>query len=188
MPKKSELVRYVQEYLGQELRAVSSRTVELAQSILSLEEGALIYKYSEDGYEAVNSALRNSSGETQTQMGKFLDMTIRKLPDYRGLVYRCANLNPRQLQTYIDACEKNSILVEHTFISTSASYSVANMFGGNCKFEMISRSGKLIEKYAKYGTGSGQNEHEVLFRPNRKFRVLEVTKLIGHSLIVMEEI
>jgi len=82
-----------------------------------------------------------------------------------------------ELQNYIDAFEKNSILVEHSFVSTSASYSIANMFGGNCKFEMISRSGKAIESYAKYGIGSGQNEYEVLFRPNRKFRVLEVTKM-----------
>ena len=33
-----------------------------------------------------------------------------------------------------------------------------------------------------FGWMSGQNELEVLFRPNRKFRVLEVTKMTDHTL------
>jgi hypothetical protein len=80
------------------------------------------------------------------------------------------------------------LLVEHSFVSTSISYSIANMFGGDCRFEMISKTGKEIEKYAKYGLQSGQNEHEVLFPPNCKFAVLEVTKMSDHTLIILEEL
>ena len=188
MANKSKLAKYVHEYLEFELRSVSTGPVSLAASDLSMEERTLIYKYSEDGYEIANRSLRKSLGQTHTQFGKFLETTLKKLPDYKGLVYRSANLSPAELDRYMKAFEKNTILVEHSFISASTSYATANMFGGNCKFEMISKTGKQIELYAKYGLESGQNEYEVLFRPNRKFTVLQVTKMSAHTLIIMEEI
>ncbi|HEY8780983.1 MAG TPA: hypothetical protein VIM16_05145 [Mucilaginibacter sp.] len=46
----------------------------------------------------------------------------------------------------------------------------------------------MIEKFAKYGFHSGQNEMEILFRPNRRFTILEVTKLNDVTLILMEEL
>jgi hypothetical protein len=137
MTKKSKLAKYVHEYLESELRSVSTGPVSLVESDLSIEERTLIYKYSEDGYEGANWSLRKSLGQTHTQFGKFLETTLRKLPDYKGLVYRSANLSPAELDRYMQAFEKNTRLVEHFFISTSTSYDTANMFGGNCKFEMI---------------------------------------------------
>jgi hypothetical protein len=187
MTKKSTLAKYVHEYLEFELRLITIGPVGLAESDLSMEERTLIYKYSEDGYESANRSLRKSLGQTHTQFGKFLETTLRKLPDYKGLVFRSANLSHTELDRYIQAFNKSTILVEHSFISASASYDIAAMFGGNCKFEMISKTGKAIELYAKYGLESGQNEYEVLFRPNRKFGVLEITKMSGHTLIIMEE-
>jgi hypothetical protein len=47
---------------------------------------------------------------------------------------------------------------------------------------------KEIELFTKYGFGSGQNEKEVLFRPNRRFNILEVTKSKSVTLILMEEV
>jgi len=185
MTKRSKLVKYVHEYLEFELKSVS---IGLVASDLSMEERTLIYKYSEDGYESANRSLRKSSGQTHTEFGKFLETTLKKLPDYKGLVYRSANLNPAELDRYVQAYHKNAILVEHSFISTSTSYDIANFFGGNCRFEILSKTGKEIALYAKYGLNSGQNEYEVLFRPNRKFTVLQVTKMSGHTLIIMEEI
>ena len=62
------------------------------------------------------------------------------------------------------------------------------MYGKSCQFTIISQTGKDIEKFTKYGFHSGQNEKEILFRPNRKFAVLEVSKLEGSTLILMEEL
>jgi len=46
----------------------------------------------------------------------------------------------------------------------------------------------LPGRTAKYGVGSGQNEYEVLFKPNCKFDILEITKTNGDTLIMMEEV
>jgi hypothetical protein len=188
MAKQSKLVKYVEDYLGYELNAISSGPIAQVKSVLSLAERALIYKYSADGYESVNEALRKSRGKDNTTFGELLGITLKKLPDHKGLVYRNVNLSSAELAVYIDACEKSTILVEHSFISASRSISVASMFGGNCRFTMISQSGKAIEEFAKYGIDSGQNEREVLFGPNSKFDVLEVTKMNDHTLIIMEEV
>jgi len=59
---------------------------------------------------------------------------------------------------------------------------------GKYRFYIISHNGKLIEQFAKYGLHSGQNEKEVLFKPNCKFNILEVTKENGYTLITMEEV
>jgi len=188
MANKSNLIKYVHEHLSHELRLVSANNDSSFETNLSLEEQTLIYKYSEDGYEGVNNSLRVSMGKTHTQLGKFLETTLLKLPDHRGLVYRNANLTATELDRYMHAFIKSAILVEHSFISTSISYGVANMFGGNCKFEIISKTGKAVERYTKYGLNSGQNEYEVVFNPNCGFTILEITKMADHSLIIMEEI
>ena len=83
---------------------------------------------------------------------------------------------------------KNTILVEHSFISTSKSIGIASMYGKSCQFTIIRRTGKEIEEFTKYGVHNGQNEKEILFRPNRRFTVLEVTKLEDGTLILMEEV
>jgi len=107
---KSKLVKFVHEYLENEFQAVSAGHAASVVSDLSLEERALIYKYSEDGYEGVNRSLRESLGKTQTELGKFLDATLKKLPNYQGLVYRSADLSATKLKRYTDAYDKNTIL------------------------------------------------------------------------------
>jgi hypothetical protein len=52
---------------------------------------------------------------------------------------------------------------------------------------IIGKSGKEIEKFAKYGEHHPQNEKEVLFRPNIRFKVLEITKSDNYTLITLEE-
>ena len=60
-------------------------------------------------------------------------------------------------------------------------------FNGNVLFRLYSRSGKEIEKIAKFGTSNPQNEKEVLFKPNSRFKMLEITQETNYSLITMEE-
>lgn len=111
---------------------------------------------------------------------------MTKLPDFEGLVYRGVNLTRKELLKYIVANRVNEVLIEPTFISTSKSRLIAMEFG-NTLFRIFSRTGKDIEKIAKFGTYSPPNEKEVLFKPNRRFRVLEVLDQGASILISMEE-
>ena len=188
MAKQSKLVKYVRSNLDRELAEVKLGPISDIESPLNLEERTLIYKYSEDGYEGVNTILRNSEGGNNTEFGILLDNTLRKLPNYNGLVYRSVNLTEYELKKYEEASEKNTILVEYSFVSTSKSIGIASMFGKNCQFTILSQTGKEIETFTKYGFDSGQNEKEILFRPNRKFSILEITKKDSITLIVMEEV
>lgn len=53
---------------------------------------------------------------------------------------------------------------------------------------IFSRTGKSVEEFAKYGTYHPQNEKEILFRPNLRFKVLQVTKQDAKTLITLEEV
>ncbi len=183
----TNLEKYVHHYCSRELKETQNRLVGVDQ--LSFEEQALIYKYTEDGYEAVNEKLRITKGKGSSDFGKFLDRTLAKLPNYEDIAYRAANLTAGELQRYLDAKANDIIIIEYPFISASKSKMIANQFRNNCQFRVFSRSGKDIEAFAKYGTSHPQNEKEILFRPNCKFRVLEVTKQ-GHKTLItlLEEV
>jgi hypothetical protein len=182
----TKLEEYVRHYCSRELIEVLKKPANTAH--LGVEEQALIYKYTEDGYEALNENLRVSSGRDYSVFGKFLDRTLAKLPDFEDIVYRAVNLTAYEMQKYLDAHANNSILVEHSFISASKSKAVAYEFGNSCQFRIFSRSGKDIEAFAKYGAHHPQNEKEVLFRPNCKFGILEVTNQGNKTLITLEEV
>jgi hypothetical protein len=109
MAKKGKLVKYVSSYLDREFLTVNTGPIADLVSVLSLEERTLIYKYFEDGYEGVNSILRKSLGKNNTEFGRLLDNTLRKLPDYKGVVYRSVNLTSSEIEKYEVACEKNAI-------------------------------------------------------------------------------
>lgn len=58
----------------------SGRINEFPQ--LSVYEKSLIYKYSDDGYKAVNKSLRIHKGKSNTEFGMLLDECLLKLPNY----------------------------------------------------------------------------------------------------------
>ena len=155
---------------------------------LTVYERSIIYKYSEDGYEYVNETLRKSSGASITEFGKVLNSSLSKLENYEGLVFRGVELNPSELQQYIDAMAKNEVIVENAFISATKSQLTAFSFGRNARFIIYSKTGKEIEKIAKFGKHHPQNEKEVLFKSGRSFTVLDVTKEQNYTLITMEEL
>jgi hypothetical protein len=183
----TRLFKYVIHNLSRELEEVKTSEIVYVKSDLSLEERTLIYKYTEDGYEQLNERLRVSKGKDISEFGKLLDKTMAKLPDYEDITFRAADLTDIELQNYLSAHENNGILVEHSFVSTSKSKVIAYGFGKTCRFTIVSKSGKDIEPFAKYGAHHPQNEKEVLFRPNTRFKVLEVTKEGKYTLITLEE-
>ena len=185
---ENAIEKYSKQNLLREIRAIknSDRNTEVPE--LTIYEKSIVYKYSEDGYETVNEILRDSKGKENTEFGKLLNIVLDKLPSFDGLVYRSANLTTLELQRYSEALKTKDSLKEYSFISTSKSRLTAMAFNGNVLFRMYSRSGKEIEKIAKFGPSDPPNEKEVLFKFNRKFKVLEIKEETNYSLITMEEI
>ena len=184
----TKIEKYARKYLQNEIRQIqnSSRNAELSE--LDLFEKAVIYKYSNDGYESLNEMSRRSKGKNLPILGKLLNSTLSKLPNYEGVVYRSANLTKVELKKYEDANKSDSTITEHSFVSSSKSRLIAMEYGGNVLFRILSKTGKEIEKIAKFGIHESSNEREVLFRVNRKFRILEITNQFDYTLITMEEI
>ena len=92
------------------------------------------------------------------------------------------------MAVYIDAEKQGGTVTEHSFISTSKSQLTANGYGRNTRFQIYSRTGKEIEKFAKFGLHNPPNEKEVLFRSGRSFNILEITNEGDYTLIIIEEV
>ena len=80
-------------------------------------------------------------------------------------------------------------------LSASTEVSIARQFlrasPKNCLFIIRSRSGRLIEaasKYGVHGLAPGQNEREVLFRPQTEFEVLGVVAETDFNRITLQEL
>lgn len=180
--------KYAKAHLSKELADVERSERNAQTPELTLYEKAVIYKYSNDGYEALNESLKHGKGHNKNEFGKLLDAALSKLPDFEGLVYRNVTLTKDGLRAYEEAWAGNRPIREYAFISTSKSRFVAMAFGGDVLFRIYSRTGKDVEKIARFGKYSSSNEQEVLFKTNRRFNVLEVSRRESYTLISMEEI
>ena len=184
--KKAE--KYSKRYLTDEIKEIERSERNNETSILTVYEKAVVYKYSNDGFDSLNEDLRKTNGKNNSEFGKLLNSTLSKLNNYIGLVYRGANLTKSEIYKYIDANKVDKIFIEPTFISTSKSRLIAMEYRGNTLFRISSRTGKDIEKIAKFGIHNPQNEQEVLFKPNSCFKVLEIRNESSYTLVTMEEI
>lgn len=182
-----EIEKYVEENFPRILREIStsfraSETIELTNA-----EKALIYKYSDDEYEFVNQYLRTNKGKLN-EFGRFLDKSLDKLPNYKKLCFRAVKLGSNEIEKYEKAYNSSNIITEYSFLSSSSSRLLAIQFNHNVLFRIQSKKGKDIQKIAKFGINSGQNEKEILFRANSKFNVLDITKENNKTLITIEEV
>lgn len=170
------LKSFVSTHLPDELLIIqtSARNIELPE--LNRYEKALIYHYSDDGFQHVNERLRDSNGQDLGEFGNLLKKALKKLPHYVGLVYRNAKLNQTQIRKYEISLKNNSVIAEPTFTSCSRSKLIANEYGGNVTFRILSTTGKNIEAVAKYGLHGSPNEKEVIFVPNTEFSVLDIER------------
>jgi hypothetical protein len=179
--KKSE--KYSKQHLSVELSLIQTTGRVKELPMIDIYEKAIIYKYSNDGYEVLNEELRNNGGQNNSEFGILLERCLNKLPNYQGLVYRGVFLTENEFKKYSHAMQNSVLVTETTFVSTTKSRLLAMEFGTTL-FRIISKSGKEIEKIATFGIYSPPSEQEVLFKPNRSFRVLEII----NDLITLEEI
>lgn len=182
-----ELENYVNDKLSNELNVIRSSNRSLYEKNLTNYEKAVIYKYSNDGFEQLNEDLRE--GKANPQLGVFLDICLEKLPDYEGICYRAIKCSKSSLERYYTAFEKGLLVHEKTFLSCSKSKLLALYFSESPLFIILSKSGKSIENIAKFGIESGgQNEQEILFRLNSKFKVLDITEQDNKIIIKLEQV
>jgi hypothetical protein len=169
---------YAKEYLFREIREIETTNRLNVLPELSVYEKAIIYKYSEDGYEDLNEKLRLSKGEKISIFGILLEECLLKLPDYKDIVYRGNGLSQPEFDQYYSNYESKLPFREHCFFSTSKSKAAASEFNrGKYRvlFTILSKTGKEIESIAKYSS-----EREVLFNRNTEFKVIYFRKLEGN--------
>lgn len=186
--KTNKLEEYSKRQFATEIKEIQSSNRNKECPTLTTYEKALIFTYSNDGYRNINEDLRLSKGKDFSEFALYLDASLSKLPDFEGLVYRKVYLTRTELAVYQTAFYSKKSIKEYTFISTSKSRLTAMMFQGsskfkpNCLFRMFCKTGKEIEKISKF------DEKEVLIRPNKSFRILEMKMESDYNLITMEEI
>jgi hypothetical protein len=183
---KIDLHKFVKNRLTRELEAINNSNRKSYCEELDEFEKAIIYYYTEEGYESLNETLRN--GEPITELGEFLNYSLSKLPDYRLLCYRTMICSKLELKKYYKAFNDNSIVLESSFLSCSKSKLLSLQFSESPLFVIKSKRGKEIEKIAKFGIDSGQNEKEVLFRSNSSFKVLDIKEENNKIVITLEEV
>lgn len=84
---------------------------------------------------------------------------LKKLPDFRGRVFRGISADVKQLKQY----QPGAVVHEQSFFSSSKSQA----FPGNVQFEIQSKRGKHVGPL-----NNKDSEDEVMFLPGTKFKVL----------------
>lgn len=65
---------------------------------------------------------------------------------------------------------------------------MALQFSNSPVFIILSKRGKDIEKIAKFGVDSGQNEKEIVFKSGSRFKVLDIKEAENKITIMLEEV
>lgn len=180
-----ELEKYVHARLEDELRKVR-RDFTNVMPELSDEVKAIIYKYTDDAF-IVNETLRDSRGSKITPFAKHLDTALSTLPNYKNIVFRGVRRTGTRLKKYQNALENQEAIIEYGFTSASLKKEIAREYG-TIILQIFSKSGKLIQNISKFGSKSGTNEFEVLFRYGTSFNVLEIIENDIYTFIQLEEI
>lgn len=148
-------------------------TKELEAKGLTAAHAGHIAAYTGSQYKATNAALRQGAmTEKQWNHVSQLNNALDKLPDYKGTVYRKADLGPNQFKLYTPGL----IVEERAFTSTSTS---KGTWSGSYQYVIKSETGKDVKPFSLH-----KNENEVLFRSGTRFKV---TAVKGNE-IHMEEV
>ncbi len=166
-----EVEREAERFIGSRLYT----TKFLPSCGLTVDEMLALVLYSGSYYRFLNAALRSGEGDKVKPFTDVLNVALKKINPFNGLVKRGADLPQDALQRY----EVGNEVTLPGFTSASLS----SGFGGNHRFTIQSKSGRLIAPYSmSYG------EHEVLFPAGARFKVLSAQKYGGITEFVMEEV
>jgi hypothetical protein len=145
------------------------------------EKIALTY-YTADGYKLINTGLRKlAQGEKPAREVELAILAAISGVNCAGLakehfVIRGANLSAEKLAKY----QKDAIIVEHAFTSTSIDTEVLADFRGNTEFRIIEARGANL---SDFGVWSENGERELLIAPGTLFKVLD-RRAQGNTTII----
>jgi hypothetical protein len=177
--------------------AAREKTSKLKDAPPPYEEEVLgLMTYTSNAYHEINGYLRGIQTfspeyteiiETHTKMAV---AALDALPDYNGTVYRGGTIS----NDIIDKYKEGEIVTEKGFTSTSVASDIASGFQdkqlkksvpnlGFVSYVIKSKTGKLVEDLSIF-----DEEKEVLFKPETKFKVLSKKSVDGVTTIYMEEV
>ena len=149
------------------------------------EDLVAIKGYTSADYQKLNDALRSKDAEKLKAVDPYIKVAesgLEQLPDYKGVVFRGVNLDeyPKVLESY----KKGEIVTEAGFTSTSVTRE-ASFKRKDTMMIIEAESGKDVSFLSDY-----PNQKEILFRPDTKFKVLDVSidEKTGQRKIRLREI
>lgn len=181
-----DLKEYVESKYPNALNAIRESKSAKEVTELTEHEKAIIYAYSDEGYE-VNAELRKFRELVTPEFAVHLNAALAKLPDTERSVYSGIWCIDSVLETYKNALKTGDVLIEYGFTSASKSRSIAEQFG-EIILHIASENGKSIEKFTKFRASAYDNEQEVLFKSSSAFRVLDIREKNNLIIIDLEEI
>jgi uncharacterized protein len=159
-------------FLNHAHEKLASLKVE-GQEKLTTTEAALVASYTGQYYSDVNAQLRYGSvSPQQYAYARALNRALKKLPAFKGTVYRKATLPASEFAKY----KPGYAVEERHFTSTSTS---EKTWHGNHRWTIKSLTGRKVKQISVHG-----HEQEVLFPMRTEF---VVTKVEGNH-VYMEEI
>lgn len=131
-----------------------------------------IYTYTHDDYYGpINKALRTKDELSLLQYSSIirgLQAELNMLIKFEGVVYRGAGDLPDNITSRL---KEGNIIEFGGFVSTTKNPNIAFSFAKKYLFVINSKSGRSISNWSSYN-----NEDEVLFKYNKKFKVDEIFK------------
>jgi len=162
---------------------------------LSETEATALHYYTDGGFSELNKMLRGKieTNDFLTTYAQTMQDALKKLPNFKGTVFRNAKLRQEIIEEYRKAFEEKQPYKHTFFTSTSKNKeAMADLYSsGNVDFEIVSKTGKYINAISYYGekfADEVDSEYEVLFLKDTNFEVVDFIKNGSNFTIKLKEL
>ncbi|MCK9154646.1 MAG: ADP-ribosyltransferase domain-containing protein [Paludibacteraceae bacterium] len=144
-------------------------------AVMSNKERNAIYEYTGVDYQKINKYLRGETTEDSVfspeLKGKssLLVHALRKLPAFKGTVYRGTELDDPSILT-IMTMKPGDLIYMKSFTSSSISKDKAKGFSADVLFEIETTTGRDVSHISEYPT-----EEEVILSPDTRYEITEIS-------------
>ena len=163
---KSSFRRFVELTLNEKYEIFEHKAAELMRlnrsqvpEEVSVEEAVAIHGFTTSFYKVVNPMLRKGELERARPFTEVLDAALRKMPVYKGLVFRGTHLKDEITGDF----DVGKVVVFKSYTSASST----NMYPGNSRFVIESKSARRVSSLATMPSSG-----EVIFPRNTRFKIL----------------
>lgn len=169
------------DYTREHIKGYKNVTIkDKGDIILTEAEQYAMNKYISSDFYTINEKLRNNVklSDTEQKLANDLDKALDKMPVYNGLVSRSLEIIPEELEEFLNKHKLNNIVDYSAYTSTTKGERYNNL--SNVELYIESKTGKNITQY-------NDEEQEILFKRNSKFRVKEIEKIKSTYHILLED-